>query len=62
MRWQQLISVLFGVLAIVYGWVQVKEHNNSIFVFVIWTLTMVVATGLLFYHFKNKERDNRAKK
>ena len=60
MNWQQLISILFGILAIVYGWIQVKEHNNSILVFIGWALVMVVFTGLLIHHFKDKEKDKKA--
>jgi len=59
MNWQQLISILFGILAIVYGWVQIKERNNSIFVFVIWTLVMATATGCLIHRFKDKKKKER---
>jgi len=61
MKWQHLLYLFFGILMIVFGWVQTKEKNTPILVFVLWTICMVIAIVWLFYDFSKKRKDKKAK-
>ena len=53
-----LICIIFWVLLMVAGWVELKERRGW-FAFIGWSVTMTIFTGYLFQYFKTNGKKGK---